>query len=92
MKYRSKPKIIDAEQWDGTDEHAKRLGLSRYTRISGGGQKHGWCVVTLEGKMDATLGDWIITGIAGERYPCKPDIFAKSYEPLPPPPAGEAAP
>lgn len=35
---------------------------------------------TLEGDMTAQVGDWIITGLRGEQYPCKPDIFEKSYE------------
>lgn len=35
---------------------------------------------TLEGDMTAQIGDWIITGLRGEQYPCKPDIFEKSYE------------
>ena len=35
---------------------------------------------TLEGKMIVDPGDWIITGVNGERYPCKPDIFAKMYD------------
>ncbi len=39
-------------------------------------------IETLEGTMRAEPGDWIITGINGERYPCKPDIFAKTYEPV----------
>lgn len=37
---------------------------------------------TLEGDMTASLGDYIITGVNGEKYPCKPDIFAKTYEPV----------
>ena len=37
-------------------------------------------IETLEGTMCANVGDWIITGVNGEQYPCKPDIFAKSYE------------
>lgn len=37
---------------------------------------------TLEGDMKASLGDWIITGVHGEQYPCKPDIFEKTYEPI----------
>ena len=41
--------------------------------------KHGW-IDTLEGGHIVCVGDWIITGIAGEHYPCKPDIFAKTYE------------
>ena len=38
-------------------------------------------IKTLEGVMRADPGDWIITGVKGERYPCKPDIFAATYEP-----------
>lgn len=37
---------------------------------------------TREGVMHASAGDWIITGVQGERYPCKPDIFAATYEPV----------
>lgn len=37
-------------------------------------------IQTLEGTMRADPGDWIITGVKGERYPCKPDIFAATYE------------
>ena len=40
-------------------------------------------IETLEGVMHAEPGDWIITGVNGERYPCKPDIFEKPYEPVP---------
>lgn len=36
---------------------------------------------TLEGDMKASVGDYIITGVNGEQYPCKPDIFEKTYEP-----------
>lgn len=42
--------------------------------------EHGW-IDTKEGGHTVCPGDWIITGIAGERYPCKPDIFAATYEP-----------
>lgn len=42
---------------------------------------HGW-IDTLEGGHIVCPGDWIITGVAGERYPCKPDIFAATYEPV----------
>lgn len=41
-------------------------------------------IKTLEGNMQASPGDWIITGISGEQYPCKPDIFEKTYEPVGP--------
>lgn len=41
--------------------------------------EHGW-IDTLEGGHNVCVGDWIITGIKGENYPCKPDIFEKTYE------------
>lgn len=41
-------------------------------------------IETLEGTMHASKGDWIITGVNGEKYPCKPDIFEKTYEPVEP--------
>ena len=41
--------------------------------------EHGW-IVTLEGGHIVCPGDWIITGVSGERYPCKPDIFKQTYE------------
>ena len=37
---------------------------------------------TLEGDMKASAGDWILTGVNGEQYPCKPEIFEKTYEPI----------
>ncbi len=43
-------------------------------------------IVTLEGTMQAEPGDWIITGVKGEVYPCKPDIFEATYEPAEPEP------
>lgn len=42
---------------------------------------HGW-IDTLEGGHRVCPGDWIITGVAGERYPCKPEIFEATYEPV----------
>ena len=42
--------------------------------------KGGFCIPTLEGNMKANIGDYIIKGINGEFYPCKPDIFDKTYE------------
>ena len=40
-------------------------------------------VETLEGRMNVEVGDWLITGVKGEHYPCKPDVFAATYEPAP---------
>jgi hypothetical protein len=42
----------------------------------------GILINTLEGNMKASIGDWIIKGVKGEFYPCKPDIFEMTYEPL----------
>jgi hypothetical protein len=70
MKFRKKPIIIEAEQWF----HGKKVdGV-----IDVGNWKP--FVETLEGNMVVTEGDWIITGVNGEKYPCKPDIFEKTYE------------
>lgn len=85
MKYRKLPVVVDAMQF--TDE-SKDLVLhwaqEQYMAI--------WAahedaipvmrIQTLEGTMTAHFGDWIIKGINGEIYPCKPDIFAKTYEPV----------
>lgn len=43
-------------------------------------KREGFCIETLEGDMKASIGDYIIKGVNGEFYPCKPDIFAKTYE------------
>lgn len=39
-------------------------------------------IETLEGTMVGEIGDWLITGVQGEQYPCKPDIFEETYEPV----------
>lgn len=46
------------------------------------GESGGWNIKTLEGVMRADKGDWIIRGVKGELYACKPDIFAATYEPV----------
>jgi len=75
-KFRKKPVVIEAEQWTGGPP---LRGMER----SSSPAVHGYYVVrTLEGEMIVRLGDWIITGIKGERYPCKPDIFEATYEPV----------
>ena len=45
-------------------------------------QCHRHIIETLEGNMEVQIGDWVITGVKGERYPCKPDIFEATYEPV----------
>lgn len=83
MKYRKKPVVIEAMQLPPTGEDATDELL---TFLHGMGEtweyeKGGYLVIhTLEGDMAAAPGDWIIKGIEGEYYPCKPDIFEKSYD------------
>lgn len=77
--FRKKPIVIEAEQWfpgieiDGVDES----GAAQYIHNLKFDQA--W-IETLEGGHVVSPGDWIITGIAGEKYPCKPDIFEATYE------------
>ncbi len=74
MKFRKKPVVIDAVQFEtGTTPQ----GVCRCLNSGREGLPH---IHTLEGIMDVYNGDWIITGIKGEQYPCKPDIFALTYE------------
>ena len=79
MKYRKKPVVIEAVQYDGTDESVDWL----YPQlVSGeiGRNTQGLFIKTLEGVMKAEIGDYIIKGVNGEFYPCKPDIFEATYE------------
>ncbi len=75
-KYRKKPVIIEAIQWNGKN-------LSEIDNFMGRtvGNKGTILVIhTLEGDMEASINDYIIRGVNGEFYPCKPDIFDKTYE------------
>lgn len=78
MKFRKKPVVIDAIQWTGNNLNEIReftndpfAGKWTTTRIG---------ITTLEGIMEASLNDWIIKGVKGEFYPCKPDIFKETYD------------
>ena len=84
MKFRKKPVVIEA--WQVTDTSlsgAKQLhvmdGLPLWN-VGGMCGKSGIIIPTLEGNHLAEKGDWIIKGVAGEFYPCKPDIFEATYE------------
>lgn len=93
MKFRKRPVIIEATQWMKGGDHpsvATYRGPKWHAAVYGDGAKgceqccchwadHGE-IATLEGNMIACPGDWIITGIQGEQYPCKPGIFAATYE------------
>lgn len=81
-KYRKKPVVIEAVQWAGNLADIEGL-LMRSTRAEV--QQYlgdpALYIPTLEGVMKANVGDWIILGVQAELYPCKPDIFAATYEP-----------
>jgi hypothetical protein len=96
-KYRKKPVVIEAMRWDGTADGATPIinwidgqGATANYRcadpdrcsVHGGDSPHYIAINTLEGTMLASLGDWIIRGVRGEFYPCKPDIFEATYEPV----------
>jgi hypothetical protein len=79
MKFRKKPVVIDAIQYG--PYHAPTIELCLFLDGSGASYgPEGITIPTLEGNHLARLGDWIIKGVAGEFYPCKPDIFEKTYE------------
>ena len=77
-KYQKKPVVIEAILFDGSHESASEIQ-------SWGGtanidyNDHGLSIMTLEGRMTANIGDYIIKGVCGEFYPCKPDIFYETY-------------
>ena len=81
MKFRKRPVVIEAVRWDGTNlsEIAALGGAREYEQDFLGDDL---VINTLEGDMRASKGDWIIRGVKGELYPCKPDIFAATYEPV----------
>jgi hypothetical protein len=80
-QFRKKPVVIEATQWFNHGDHPL---VERYDPQKGGRDikglgPYGW-VKTLEGGHIVSPGDWIIKGVKGEFYPCKPDIFAATYE------------
>ena len=78
-KYRKRPVVIEAMRWDGT--HAGVAALEAWSEGAVHLAETGVVVVdTLEGFMVPVADDFIIKGVAGEFYPCKPDIFEQSYE------------
>ena len=77
MKYRKKPVVVEAVQFQPFKQKSDPEGVCRCNDVPLGGQPH---IHTLEGHHIVTPGDFIITGVKGEHYPCKPDIFAATYE------------
>jgi hypothetical protein len=87
MKYRKKPVVIEALQWDGSTEGRERI-KKHWPEMSTAAPRSNpddrtvswWVIETLEGHHVVSVGDFIIKGIKGEFYPCKPDIFELTYE------------
>jgi hypothetical protein len=80
--FRKRPIVIEARRYDS---HIQGMLISEWIGASGGGAY--WDndgphleIKTLEGMMTAGMGDWVIKGVAGEFYPCKDEIFRKTYE------------
>jgi hypothetical protein len=70
-RYVKKPVVVEAVQWFKHGDHPAVLAESP-------GDEFGY-IDTLEGRLTVQPGDWVITGVAGENYPVKPDIFEKLY-------------
>lgn len=86
MKFRKKPVVIEAVQlrtdnWVEVMAFTKPLGNKRIVNVLDDSSAE-LVIETLEGNMRASKNDWIIKGVNGEFYPCKPDIFEKTYEPV----------
>lgn len=91
-RYRKKPVEIEAMQWDGTahnatpiiqwmHDHDANCAYECNTEpCTGDDRGHKIVIRTLEGDMTATAGDYVIRGVQGEFYPCKPAIFEQTYE------------
>ena len=77
MKFRKKPVVIEAMQFDGSLASLEGMNIAEISQVFGAKTCQ---LITLEGVMTASIGDWIIRGVAGEHYPCKPEIFAATYE------------
>ena len=81
MRFRKKPVVVEAIQWDGDLSTVEKLMEgSTCESVEQDLCDPALVIATLEGKMRAEVGDWIIRGVKGELYPCKPDIFAQTYE------------
>lgn len=77
MKFRKKSIVVEADQWfSGKEIEGVK---ERIVDVLGVKVKE-FFLETLEGEMQLKAGDWVITGVNGEKYPCKSDIFEKTYE------------
>ncbi len=83
VRFRKKPVVIEAMQWDGTVEGVTPIIdwiLDAGTVVASFTKEGVLRIETLEGTMSASTNDYIIKGVQGEFYPCKPDIFEATYE------------
>lgn len=85
-KFRKKPVVIEAHQWNPNEAPTLWPDWLDAASVRGdvqlaGAHTDNIRINTLEGQMICCPGDWIIRGVKGELYPCKPDIFAATYEP-----------
>lgn len=84
MKFRKKPVEVEALQWRGMNHEEVKAFLGEdYVALSGEHNPRGKSKImirTLEGTIYADINDWIIRGVQGEHYPCKPDIFEATYD------------
>lgn len=78
MKYRKKPVVIEAVRWTG--KNYKEIDKFCGMKVVWSENKKYFLVLTPAGTFVASMGDYIIKGVNGELYPCKPDVFAKTYE------------
>ena len=81
-KFRKKPVVIEARPFDGSEQvaHALMEWIGGKVYATTGDGRTSIIIPTLEGDHRADPGDWIIRGVKGEFYPCKPDIFEATYE------------
>lgn len=78
-KYKRKKEIVDAIQWNGTEKSSHEI--LRFCDVATWNTSVNIMMIdTLEGTMEVREEDWIIKGIKGEFYPCKPDIFKETYD------------
>jgi len=89
MRYRKKPVVIEAKRALGTPENNREIidwtrGSTTPAFMDTHPDRKGrhLSINTLEGAMYVSPGDWVIKGVQGEFYPCKPDIFEATYEPV----------
>lgn len=86
MKYVKKPIVIEAFKWGGNLLIGEQPAwifealAAKHAFVESTREDSPLLIVTLEGAMKARIGDWVIRGVNGELYPCKPDIFDKTYE------------